>query len=126
MDENGSDETPGARDGTPGWREPHLAQKTSAGSTWFPHWLQKGIRNLIRYANTECSGKMVSPKHLPGGPRESSYFTVKGTEAIWFSHSIWSVPPCSPRPERVILKVSIGDGGFFISIFTRPRSMFSL
>jgi hypothetical protein len=34
---------PGGAPGCVGWREPHLPQKASAGPTWFPHWLQKGI-----------------------------------------------------------------------------------
>jgi hypothetical protein len=37
---------------------PHLAQKVSAGVTWFPHWLQKGIHFTIRYDKHPCSGKM--------------------------------------------------------------------
>ena len=27
-----------------GWRAPQRPQKESAGPTWFPHWLQKGIQ----------------------------------------------------------------------------------
>src|SRR5580658_4668808 len=68
MDLNGS----AGGGGAIGWRAPHLAQKTSAASTWFPHWLQKGIRNLIRYAIAECSGKLVARKHLqPSGKARS-------------------------------------------------------
>ena len=100
MDANGS----AGRGGAVGCRAPHLAQKTSAGSTWFPHWLQKGIRNLIRYAKPECSGKLVVRKHLHGrGPGISGYCTANGTVAAWFSHSKRSVPDFPPVPESVIL-----------------------
>src|ERR1017187_9234990 len=83
MDANGS----AGRGGAFGWRAPHLAQKTSAASTGFPHWLQKGIRNLIRYAKAQCSGKPVARKHLQ--PRRGS----AGFPAV-------SAGPLSLRRER--------------------------
>jgi hypothetical protein len=62
--------SPGAflgRGPAPGCRAPHLAQKISFASTWFPHWLQKGIRNLIRYVIPGCSRKVAAGKHLQPG-----------------------------------------------------------
>jgi len=132
MDANGS----AGRGRASGCRAPHLAQKTSLVSTWFPHWLQKGIRNLIRYAKAECSGKLMARKHLqprarkPGVsrqfPRGRSHLAVKDTDATWFSHSSWSLPEFPPLLESVILYTSTSAGGLLISIFTRPKSMFSL
>jgi len=102
IDRNGS----AGRTGAFGCRAPHLAQKTSAASTWFPHWLQKGIRNLIRYAKAQCSGKLVSRKHLQqssAGVRRRGHLAVKDTDAMWFSHSNCSLPVFPPPLESVIL-----------------------
>jgi len=51
-----------------GCRAPHLPQKGCAADTWFPHWLQKGIRYLIRYARTACSSNLFAPVMLPFSP----------------------------------------------------------
>src|SRR5580700_3564791 len=49
----------------------------------------------------------------------------KDTDAICFSHSIWSLPESPPALESMIWNFSTGAAGLLISIFTRPRSAVS-
>ena len=55
------------------------------------------------------------------GP-QSIYFTVNGTEAETFSHSICSLPLLPPALERSILSVSTGAAGFAMVRAVRPSS----
>ena len=51
-----------------------------------------------------------------------TYFAVKLTLAIVFSHSNFSTPLSASSLARVILYVSMGAEGLLIFIGTRPRS----
>ena len=84
---------------------------------------------MIRYAKPDCSRKLVDRKHLyerRAARASRRYFTLKGTDAMCFSHSICSSPALPPVLESVILNTSTGDDGTLIVIFTRPKSMCSL
>src|ERR1039457_3923756 len=48
-----------------GCRPPHRPQKASRGPTWFPHWLQKGIRQWIRDSRPPCSGNLLLGQAVP-------------------------------------------------------------
>ena len=50
------------------------------------------------------------------------YFFRIETEAMWFSHSSWSLAAL-PLAVIVYFSFSIGTGGFSIFMSTRPRSM---
>src|ERR1017187_5536178 len=111
IDANGS----AGRGGAFGCRGPHLAQKTSAASTWFPHGLKKGTLNLMLYAKAECTGKPVARKQLQ--PRHGS----AGFPAV-------SAGPLSLRRERhgcgVVLPLQLQLAG--ISPAARKRHVVNL
>src|ERR1700681_5089860 len=51
------------------------------------------------------------------------YFTVKGADAVTFSHSTSSFPLAPPAPDSVILRVSTGDDGLSMVSEARPSSV---
>jgi hypothetical protein len=52
----------------PGWRAPHLPQYASAGVTWFPHWLQKGIYCLYTRFSGCLFQNIAAAAMLPSSP----------------------------------------------------------
>ena len=84
---------------------------------------------LARQARGQCQvegGWCHEAKAVPGGlnerDRSTCYFARIETEAVWFSHSNWSLPVLS-LTLIVYFSFSMGTGGFSIYMSTRSRSM---
>src|SRR5208283_4855252 len=57
-------------------------------------------------------GASRGPGVRPTG--HARYFTVKSTEAMWFSHANCSLPLLPPKSVSVYFRFSIGAGGLLI------------
>gem|GEM_PF-4457576 len=73
--------------------------------------------------DTLASATRFHRDHRRVHPAGNRYFTVNGTDAVKFSHSMSSFPLAPPASDSVILSVSTGDGGLPMVSEARPNSV---
>lgn len=92
-----------------------------------PHYWMEGLLSIAIEARFGIP--VLAEIHLPeltfpfkAVVRTARYFARIVTEAMWFSHSSWSLPVL-PLAVIVYFSFSMGACGFSIFMSTRPKSM---